>query len=159
MYIHFVPFFNANSTIMFIWWLDWHVSEICRINSYSYTTCIIFNADSTVISVWQSLESGLWSPLNLGKVYAWHIWVLNFIHLYTYTYVLYDIFVLEGNGPFLCMAGISPIFYLFHLHMYIISVVSTSLGLFCNLKMTCHYVLWLLGVERGPIDCWGYKSM
>jgi hypothetical protein len=40
--MHFVSFFDTNSTIMFWWWLDWLIVVILRIYVYLYAFCIIF---------------------------------------------------------------------------------------------------------------------
>jgi hypothetical protein len=42
MYMHSVPFFSTNSTMMSLWWLDWSVLVILRIYWYVYAFCIIF---------------------------------------------------------------------------------------------------------------------
>ena len=51
MYMHSVSFFNANSTVMFVWWLNHLVLVILRL----YIHSILFhNVNSTVMSVWWS---------------------------------------------------------------------------------------------------------
>ncbi len=49
MYMHSVSFFNANSTVMFVWWLNHLVLVILRLYIHSVLFC---NVNSTVMSVW-----------------------------------------------------------------------------------------------------------
>ena len=49
IYMHSVPFFNTNSTIMPLWWLDWSVLVILKIYWYVYAFCIVGDVNSTVM--------------------------------------------------------------------------------------------------------------
>ena len=40
--MHSVPFFDTNSTVMFLWWLDWPVLVISTIYIYVYAFRTVF---------------------------------------------------------------------------------------------------------------------
>jgi hypothetical protein len=131
--MHFVPFFDTNSTVMFLWWPDWPVLVISRIYIYVYAFCTVF---------WHKFHLFLW----------WLDWPVfgNFIYIYAFCTVLWcefncnyhgclcsaqnDLFgfitiehkwdvymflfasVYLGGGPLLYMVGMSPLFYSFYIH-------------------------------------------
>ena len=53
MYMHSVPFFDTNSTIMSLWWLGWPVFRVFRIYTYIYMHSVLFcDVNSIIMFLW-----------------------------------------------------------------------------------------------------------